>query len=218
MKKIFLKEWVKPMAELHAVCVVEDVMGLSEDDPKYQKEFEKAFHDFCVEFYTHTLIPYAANPTVPAGKNVFEVFEKDFMSNIKADTDEIRKELYSQITRSVSMISRILVESEMGKMKYDLNGIEGDKDQKTAKIHDSVRNRYKRMIFICLIMGHLKAVFKLKKGEIDNFVDELLSSKKWRSLQSTPSTKDFAEKIRNAVEEDMKDYDPLANVKKKFSK
>jgi hypothetical protein len=218
MKKIFLKEWVRPMAELHAICVVEDLMGLSENDPKYQKEFEKAFHDFCLEFYEHSLIPHAANPTVPAGKNVFDVFQKDFMDNLKAENDEIKKELYSQITRSVSMISRVLVESEMGKMKYDLNGIQGEKEEKTKKIHDSVRNRYKRMIFICLIMGHVKSMFKLRKGEIDNFVDSLLASEKWRSLQSTPATKDFASKIKSAVESDMKDYSPLDSVKKEFKK
>lgn len=217
-KKIYLKEWVQPMAELHATSVVEDLMGLSEDDPKYEKEFEKAFEEFCLEFYENSLIPHAANPTIPAGKNVFEVFKADFIGNLKADSPEITQELYNQITRSVSMISRVLVESEMGKMKYDLRNVEGEKEERTQKYHDSVRNRYKRMIFICLVMGHIKSLFKLSKGEVDRFVDSLLASEKWRSLQSTNATKDFAEKIRNAVDSDMRDYDPLKSVRMRFEK
>lgn len=219
-KNIYLKSWVKPMAELHAQCVVEDVLGLDKekDQKKYEKEFEKAFEEFCVEFYEHSLIPHAANPTIPAGKNVFEIFESVFKENLKAESNEIKDELYSQITRSVSMISRILVQSEMGKLKYDLKGIEGEKEQRTQKFHDSVRNRYKRMVFICLLMGHVKSLFKLKKGEIDNFVDSLMASEKWRSLQSTKATKDFAEKIKRAVDRDMADYDPLRNVRIEFDK
>lgn len=217
-KKIYLKEWIKPMAELHAVCVVEDLMGLEKDDPEYKKEFEKAFYEFCKEFYENSLIPHAANPTIPAGKNVFEVFEGDFLGSLNAESSEIKKELYSQITRSVSMISRVLVQSEMGKLKYDLRDVDGDKDEKTKKFHDSVRNRYKRMIFICLLMGHIKSLFKLKKGEVDRFVDSLLGSEKWRSLQSTSATKDFANKIKTAVDRDMKDYDPLMNVRILFEK
>lgn len=218
MKKIYLKEWVKPMAELHAIAYVEDVMGLTEDSPKFQKEFEKAFVDFCVEFYNHSLIPHAANPTVPAGKTVFDVFKDDFISNMKNGTLEEKRELYNNITRSVSMISRVLVEMELGKLKYNYNDVSGSKEEKATEIHQRVRNRYKRLIFITILMSHIQAMFKLKKGEIDSFVDELLKSEKWRSLQSTKSVKDFAEKIKGAVEEDFKSYEPLENVKKKFGK
>lgn len=217
-KKIYLKEWVRPMAELHARSVVEDLMGMDESDPKYEKEFEKAFVEFCSEFYENSLIPHAANPTIPAGKNVFEVFQKDFIENLKASSPEEKQEWYSQITRSVSMIARVLVQSEMGKMKYDLKDVEGDKEQRNAKYHDSVRNRYKRMLFICILMGHVKSLFKLQKGEVDRFVDSLLASEKWRSLQSTGATKDFAEKVKNGVEADMRDYDPLMNIRMRFEK
>lgn len=216
--KIFLKEWVQPMAELHALTVVEDILGIEQDDPDYKKEFEKAFYEFCKEFYENSLIPHAANPTVPAGKNVFEVFKPDFMSGLNAESEDIKGELYFQITRSISMISRVLVQSEMGKLKYDLKDVVGEKDEKTKIFHDSVRNRYKRMVFNCILMGHIKAMFKLKKGEVDRFVDSLLGSEKWRSLQSTKATKDFAEKIKIAVASDMKDYDPLMSVRIQFEK
>lgn len=218
MKKIYLKEWVKPMAELHAVAYVEDVLGLSEDHPKYEKEFEKAFEEFCAEFYNHSLIPHAANPTIPAGRIVFDVFKDDFYQNMKLDNLEQKKELYGNITRSVSMISRVLVEMELGKLKYNYNDVQGSKDEKAVEIHDRVRNRYKRMIFICILMAHIENMFKLKKGEIDSFVDDLLKSEKWRSLQSSKSVKDFADKIKSAVQEDFKSYGPLDNVKKKFGK
>jgi len=218
MEKIYLKEWVKPMAEHHATSYVEDVLGLEKGDPKYQKEFDKEFYNFCKELYGNSLIPHAANPTIPAGKNVFQIFEPDFMSSLKGETLEMKREMYSQITRSVSMIARILVESEMGKMKYDLRNVEGSKDERTEKFHDSVRNRYKRLVFISMIMGLVKSMFKLQKGELDSFVDGLLKSTKWRSLQSTSATKDFATKIKNAVEKDVADYKPLEAIRKEFEK
>lgn len=218
MKKIYLKQWVKPMAELHAISYVEDVLGLTEDSPKFKKEFEKAFEEFCVEFYEHSLIPHAANPTVPAGRTVFDTFKDDFFSNMKIDNLEEKRELYNNITRSVSMISRVLVEMELGKLKYNYNDVSGSKEEKTKEIHDRVRNRYKRLIFISILMSHIQLMFKLKKGEIDSFVDDLLKSEKWRSLQSTKSVKDFSDKIKKAVEEDFKSYEPLEGIKKKFGK
>lgn len=215
--KIHLPLWVQPMAELHAQCVVEDEMGLSEDDPKYEKMFEKAFMNFCSEFYKNSLIPHAANPTIPAGKNVFEIFEGDYKSSLKTETPEQSKELYSQITRSVSMISRVLVNSEMGIMKYDLKDVQGNsKEEKTNKYHDSIRNRYKRMVYICIMMGLIKSMFKIKKSDLDSFVDDLLKSKKWRSLQSTKATKDFATKIKKAIEEDVESFDPIGKLKEVF--
>ena len=218
MKKIYLNDWVKPMAELHAICVVEDILGISQDNPKFQKEFEKAFEDFCTEFYEHSLIPRASNPTVPAGKVIFDSFKDDFMKNLNAPTEEQKKELYAQITRSVSMISRVLVESELGKLKYNLNDIDGTEEEKNQKRHDSVRNRYKRLLFICLLMGHIKSLFKIKKGEVDNLIDSLLSSQKWKSLQSTKSVNDFQKNVKDAVDSDMKGYEPLKSVKEKFGK
>lgn len=59
MKKIFLKEWVKPMAELHAESYVEDVLEIKKSNPKYKKEFDKAIQEFCREFYEHSLVPHA---------------------------------------------------------------------------------------------------------------------------------------------------------------
>lgn len=61
-KKIYLNGWVKPMAEEHAHAYCQDVLGLSESDKKYQKEFDKAVQEFCKEFYENALIPHAANP------------------------------------------------------------------------------------------------------------------------------------------------------------
>lgn len=77
-KQIYLKEWVKPMAELHALSVVEDEMGLTDQNSKeYQKAFEKAFVNFCEEFYTHSLIPMAANPTIRKGVNAYLAFDEE---------------------------------------------------------------------------------------------------------------------------------------------
>lgn len=84
-KTIYLKEWVQPMAELHAICVVEDELGLT--DPKsseYQREFEKAFSDFCEEYYTHSLVPLAGNPATIQGVNSFRAFTGDLFPKVDA--------------------------------------------------------------------------------------------------------------------------------------
>jgi hypothetical protein len=224
-KTIFLKSWIKPMAEEHARVYVEDVLEMDEKDPKYEKEFEKAFYKFCEEFYEDSVIPHAANPlkasnpTISPYEKIYENFKTEFISNLKHSNPELKIKKYSDISRGVSLIANALLESEMGKMLYDIKEVEGEsKEEKTANRHERVVNRFKRYLFGTMIMGLIKSVFKLKKDEIDSLVKELYKDSKWRSLQTKKEIDDFINKVKKGVEADIKDYSPLDSIKKEFKK
>ncbi len=224
-KTIFLKQWIKPMAEEHAETYVCEVLGLESDDPKYEKEFEKAFYKFCEEFYEDSVIPHAANPlkasnpTISPYEKIYDIFKAEFISSLKNISPEMKLKKYADVTKGISLIANALVESELGKIKYDIKEVEGDsKEEKTNSRHERVANRYKRYIFGVMLMGLVRSVFKLKKEDIESLIKDLYKDTKWRSLQSKKEIEDFIVKTKKGVEADIKNYNPLDSIKKEFGK
>jgi hypothetical protein len=227
-EKVYLPEWVLPMAEEHAHAYCEDVLGLKKSNPvdkNYEKAFDKEFQKFCEEFYEHSLIPHASNPlkqsnpTVSPYQSVFDFYYAEFASAISPVESEQLSKNYKNICNGISLITNVVMESEMGKMKYDIKDIVGgDKEDDTAKRHEAVSNRFKRLLFASILMSLTKSLFKLKKGDVESLIKDLYKDKKWRSMQSKSEIKDFLDKIKKGVEQDPKSYVPLDSIKKDFKK
>lgn len=96
-KKIYLPEWVEPMAKEHAKTYCEQVLSLSPKDKKYQKEFDKAVHNFCKEMYEDSIVPHAdsdlstkrKNPIDEEDEKIFESEDGEISYRLITDKDEI---------------------------------------------------------------------------------------------------------------------------------
>ena len=203
--QIHLKEWVKPMAELHARTYCEDVLGLEKDDKKYVKEFEKSFYSFCKEFYENSLVPHAMNPTIRKGTNIYDIYKDDFNKLLNGENQEVKNEMFNQIVKGASGIVSTLISSEMGHLKTGLKGVENKKD--------SIEDRYKQTIFIALTMGLIKGILKLKKNELDSYVKDLLKNETWKVAQSKKKTTEFASKLKDIMDSEIKSFVPMESIK-----
>lgn len=228
MNYIKLPSWVKPLAEIHATSVVEDELGLSEDSVEYDKEFEKAFYNFCNEFYTHSLIPYAANPS-PVAKNVFNAF-KDIFSDgphswlsSRIQDQKMRKLFESRLVKAVNALAKIYMYAEVQQTKTGYNqakDLQDPEQRKTTILHNQ-RIRNIRLIVTSLLLGSIYQIFKLDKNQLESLIDQNLVQGKlsFREMNSTKFQTQLARMVvsslvanygetvvQQSVEEALKNY------------
>ena len=76
MTEIYLKKFMEKHAHLEAENFC-DLMGIERGSKGYDKAYQKAFENFCLEAYEHSLTPSGelkGNPTTAKlVRNVFEV-------------------------------------------------------------------------------------------------------------------------------------------------
>lgn len=216
-QKIYLKEWVKPMAILHAQSVVEDEMGITDQNsPEYQKEFDKAFYEFCHEFYTHSLVPTAMNPTILEGVNAYEAFDNDlfdgpdsFISKNFPHDKTPRKdkngkllssnnEKSKQLKRSIGTIMRIFMLAKLKDIKYEYVEVgEVDKESRKKINREMEINRFIRLFMVSTIMSAVHEIYQIDARQLAAAVNEKLKDVGSGRLRNKEFNKDFANQLRD---------------------
>lgn len=213
--KVYLPKWVEPMAMLHAQSVVEDELGLSPNDPDYEKQFEKACYDFCKEFHEDSLVPKAMNPTWRGGINAFDAFEdslfkgsNSFLGSRVTSEDE-RKHMAAQIRRAVTSLVSVYLKAELKSDKYGYNHISSKSENKKDELMKAQHSRFERLLIISSLLAAIEMVFAIKGSELKSVVADILKDKTWKELSTTVAHRAFAEGVKRAVKESFDNEKPL---------
>jgi len=213
--KVYLPKWVEPMAMLHAQSVVEDELGLSPNDPDYEKQFEKACYDFCKEFHEDSLVPKAMNPTWRGGINAFDAFEDSLFKGAnsflgsRVSSEEERKHMASQIRRAVTSLVSVYLKAELKSDKYGYNHISSKSETKKDDLMKAQHNRYERLLIISSLLASIEMVFGIKGSELKSVVNDILGEKTWKELSTSLAHRAFAEGVKNKINESLKHEKPL---------
>lgn len=217
MANITLPSWVKPMAELHATSVAEDELGLDPDTPEYDRAFEKAFYEFCEEFYTHSLIPYAANPSLP-GKNAFLPFadilfrSSNSWAGIKGADAKEQEQIERMILRSVANIVKIY----MKKSIVTSTGFGGAKGKEAMMERQEAR--YVRLAVTSMLMAMIKSIFDVDRQTMVQTVREFIADASFSRLNSTQAQQTFSAKIVGGTYDGVNMLKVLDAIKNQFGK
>jgi hypothetical protein len=238
---IHLKEWVKPMAMLHAQSVVEDEMGLTDQDSaEYQKEFEKAFYEFCHEFYTHSLVPHAMNPTILEGINAYVAFDdllfdgpKSFIStnfpnDKRAKTDPktgetvaANAEKSKQLKRSVGTIMRIFMLAKLKDIKYAYVKLEPEGEYVDTSARKKLNreaeiNRFIRLFMVSTIMGAINEIYQIDARQLAAAMNEKLKNVPSGKLRNKKFNVQFANEMRELFTNRFKGKDFVGDFLEKY--
>ncbi|MEO5348892.1 MAG: hypothetical protein H7836_04525 [Magnetococcus sp. YQC-3] len=207
-KQIFLKEWIQPMAELHAISVVEDELGLTDRSSKeYQKEFEKAFYEFCDDLYTHSLTPMAGNPTIRKGINAYIAFDRELFDgrdsfiNKNYPNREEAKANIKRLKTAVQTITEIFMGGKHSGLHYEYrektpdNIFTLDDENKAVDIE-----RFKRLFITSYILSMVNELYKTKSENIYSFLEQNLKNVPAKSFRDHKVNIAFAERIKKAIE------------------
>lgn len=225
MANITLPAWVRPMAELHATSVAEDELGLDPDTPEYDRAFEKAFYEFCEEFYTHSLIPYAANPSLP-GKNAFLPFADILFrtytkgdgsvnwswAGIKGADEKEQQQIERMILRSVANIVKIY----MKKSIVTSTGFSGAKGKEAMMERQEAR--YVRLAVTSMLMAMIKSIFDVDRETMVQTVREFIADASFSRLNSTQAQQTFSAKIVGGTYDGVNMLKVLDAIKNQFGK
>jgi len=209
-KTIYLKEWVKPMALLHAQCVVEDEMGLyDQNSPEYQKAFEKAFYEFCNEFYVHSLTPMAQNPTIRKGVNAYLAFNnilfdgpKSYMSQNYSDPKK-RALNSKRLKTAIQTIVEIYMGGRYsGSERYEYK--ESDPLAEDPTLYEELNRqvdheRFKRLFIASYVMTMIEELLSTKGGEIYKWLDKTLENTPTRDFRDHEFNIKFSRGVRTRI-------------------
>jgi hypothetical protein len=189
MKTIKLPEWVRDHAALHAQSVVEYELGITDaSSPEYEREYEKAFHKFCREYYEHSLIPAetqdsikSSNPYVTPGK---ESYFKNIFDAGKIPPNE-REKAWRNLKAAAQTIERIFFDSKYG--EYTFSHYEA-KDRE--KYLDVMANRYLRLLLLSVVLELVSHIYSADGAALKGAIKEALSNVRPADLNNRKKTID----------------------------
>jgi hypothetical protein len=226
MKQVYLPKWVEPMADLHATSVVEDELGLRENDANYEKEYEKAFYNFCKELHVHSLTPYAMNPTWRGGINAFHEFEQTLFKGWigqKGKDEKEQKELRGMVYRAITNLTTVYLRGEKKSAKfgyqYEKPGPDGveptqSKEDKKKHLFEQQKNRYERLVIVTMLLHFVEMVYNVKGDELRSLVDAVVKGENWQELSSKQGQASFAKMVHAALDKVTKGSNLINEIKK----
>lgn len=179
MKTVYLPEYVKGIAHRYAKDFVEEVDGIRESNPKYEKAFDRAVNSFCKEYY-ESLTGIKANPTTPKAAAAFDQFNPFFQGFISARSGnpDAGLMLTRRLKSAVMHLAHIYLEYE-GKIAvkrrdsllsdFEYGSRQGTPEDKTRNSEAAV-HRYKRIFVVCAILASLESVFRLNFHDIERYI------------------------------------------------